>query len=344
MLIGYYTDPHWTMASSILKATSGKLGPRLESMIESYRWMYDRLGKDVDAIVDGGDLTDNAFLRAEEISAMSTALSFNKGIPEYHLLGNHEKLTESSEYHSLSMLGLLPHIKIIDKPQRMDINPDVSFLPYSHNPDLSTIRELSGKVLFSHVTVLGSLLTSVFRASHGVDAQFLDDCFDLVLNGHIHSSQWVSKKVLNFGVMTGVSFGDNYQLHYPSIGILDTDTMKVEVIENPHAIRFKKFECDTIAGLSTYLNGLKPGNYALQVKVPFELRDEARRIVNSDPKVVSSRVSSKIDTHTVLKTVEVDKISNRATGRESLVEFVKTKKKLSHEASDIFRVIDSLYE
>lgn len=338
-----YTDAHVAQNSSLLRASEGQMGPRLEMQVESFRWMYDTFGKDVDCIVDIGDLTDNTYLNSEEITALSHALSLSKGVPEYHVLGNHERKTESSTFHSLSMLNLLPNMQVIDKPSKMDINPDIAFLPYSHNPDLSTIRELSTKVLFSHVTILGSMLTSVFRATHGLPSDFLDDCFDLVVNGHIHSSQWVSKKVLNLGVMTGVSFGDSYKLHYPSIAILDTDTMKLNIIENPHAVRFKKIQCDTIPGLLTQLNGLPQGNYALQVKVPYELRDEARNIVNKDGRVISSRVSTKIESHTVLKTVDVEKISNHATGREALVEFVKGKGKLPHDESEIIKVIDNLY-
>lgn len=343
MLLGIYTDAHWTKNSSLLRSSNNELGPRLEMMTESYKWMYETFGKEVDAIINGGDLTDNTFLSSEEITAISNALSYSKGVPEYHILGNHERQTESSSFHSLSMLNLLPNMKVIDKPGKMDINPDVAFLPYSHKPDLSTIRELSTKVLFSHITVLGSYLTSVFRATNGVPTDFLDDCFDLVVNGHIHSAQWVSKKVLNLGVATGVSFGDSYKAHYPSVAILDTDTLKLEIIENPYAIRFIKIETDSISGLTTKLNKLKEGSYALQVRVPFELRDEARRIVDNDPRVVSSRVGSKIDSDTILKTVNIDKVSNKASGREALVDFIKTRDKLPHNEADIIDIIDKLF-
>ncbi|WJZ23555.1 putative exonuclease [Listeria phage LIS04] len=343
MILGIYTDPHWCMNSSILSASHGQYGQRLESLIDSYRWMYDVFGKDVDAIVNGGDLTDNTYLKSEEITAISKAFGMSKGVPEYHLLGNHEKQSESSTFHSLSMLNLLPNFKVIDKPQRMDINPDVSFLPYTHKPKLSTIRELEGKVLFSHITVLGSYLTSVFKASSGLDTDYLDDCFDLVINGHIHSSQWVSKKVLNLGVMAGVSFNDSYKLHYPSIAILDTDTLELKIISNPHAIRFIKIEVDTVAGLTVALSRLEEGNYALQLRVPYDIRSEARRLVSTNPLIVASRISTKIDSTSHLKIVELDKVTNKATGREALTEFIENRSKLPHKKSEILKAIDNLY-
>lgn len=343
MIIGVYTDPHWCMNSSILSPTQGQYGQRLEALIESYRWMYDLFGTDVDAIVNGGDLTDNPYLKSEEITAISKAFSMSKGVPEYHLLGNHEKQSESSAFHSLSMIDLLPNFKVIDKPQRMDINRDVSFLPYTHKPKLSTIRELEGKVLFSHVTVLGSYLTSIYKATSGIDTDYLDDCFDLVINGHIHSSQWVSKRVLNLGVMAGVSFNDSYKLHYPSVAILDTDTLELKIIENPHAIRFIKIETDTIAGLTTRLSRLEEGRYAVQLKVPYDIRDESRRLVDLNPKIVASRVSTKVNSDTILKVVELDKVTSKAIGREALSEFIDSKSKLPHEKSEILNVIDNLY-
>lgn len=342
MIIGAYFDAHWSINSSILPTATDRLSPRLEMLIESYRWMYDVFGKDVDIIVNGGDLTDTPNLLAPELTALTKALSYSKGIPEYHLLGNHERLTEDSAFSSLSLLNLGPNFHIIDKPQKLDINPEVAFYPYTHNPRPEVLKELSTKVLFSHLTILGSQLTKVFRAKNGIDPQYLDMYFDLVLNGHIHTSSWVTKKILNVGTFAGVSFSDGYDLHYPSIVILDTNTLDLKIIENPYAIRFVKIEADNLAELHKEVTSLKPGRYALHVKVPFELRDEARRIVDSSDKVVASRVTSKIDPNTKVRQVEVEKLTSFESGYQALESYIRSLENIPFKLDDVLKVIQDL--
>ncbi|PJZ19742.1 hypothetical protein CEW46_21420 [Bacillus cereus] len=342
MLIGGYTDPHWSMNSSILPAPTDRLTPRLEMLTESYKWMYDLFGKEVDIIVDGGDLTDTPNLSVQEITALSNALSYSKGVPEYHVLGNHEKLSEDSEFSSLKLLNLGSNFHVIDKPQRLDINPEIAFYPYTHSPSEEVLQQIQGKVLFSHLTILGSYFNKYVKAKNGLDPRIIEKYFEMTINGHIHTSSWVSKKVLNLGTFAGVSFADTYQAHYPSAFILDTDTMKLEIHENPHAIRFLSMNHDSLAGLSKSVNKLKEGRYAIKAQVPYELKEDARKLLEQAPYVTASRIQSKFEEGTKVRSVEVDKISSFESGYDALEECIKESKKLPYEQSDIVDVVREL--
>ena len=80
----------------------------------------------------------------------------------------------------------------------------------------------------------------------------------------------------------------------PSVGILDTETLNLEIISNPEAYRFKKVEFGTLVKLKNYLDSIldEEGHYVLQVKVPFSISDKARKLINQNCKVVASRVTT----------------------------------------------------
>ena len=98
MKIGVYTDAHFSISSSILSRTNGyNYSARLDSLVDSFKWMYSQFKKsNVDLIVNCGDLTNSDILHAEENSALYEALSYNPGIRELYILGNHEIKNKNS--------------------------------------------------------------------------------------------------------------------------------------------------------------------------------------------------------------------------------------------------------
>lgn len=242
MKIGVYTDIHCCYTSSILPihCESSTYTTRLQMIIDTFRWMYDIFEQqEVDFIVNCGDLFDSCNVRSEEISALAKALSYSRGIPEYHILGNHDTLDKRRYFYSTALLSGFPYIEIIDNPTKL--NNGVSFLPYMEADKAQEILGcLQNDILFSHLDIQGSRLNQFKVLEEGTDPKALSNLFKLVINGHIHSYQRIKSNVYNIGSTTSLSFSDNSD-YCPGITIVDTDSFDILRISNPYAIRFIKF-------------------------------------------------------------------------------------------------------
>lgn len=246
MKIGIYTDVHCSYTSSILPIHKdrSKYTTRLNMIIDTFRWFYDLFAaENVDMIVNCGDLFDSHNLRSEEISAMSEALSYSRGIPEFHVLGNHEILDKRRNFYATALLNNYDHITVIDTPTKLDNG--ISFLPYMEAEETSEVLPLiSNDVLFSHIDIQGSKLNQFKVIENGVKLNALKDLFKIVINGHIHTYQDLGNHIYNIGATTSYSFADGNN-HEPSVAILDTADNTFRRIHNPYATRFVKFECNT---------------------------------------------------------------------------------------------------
>ena len=270
MKIGVYADAHFSLNSSIILGSKGTLSGRLSYLINSFGWMYKQFeDRKVDMIVDLGDLTDSYMLRAEEITAITDALSLKKSdIPEYHILGNHERLDEAGVINSVNFIENYHSHKLIKDVTTIG---DVTFIPYSKYND-GDFDNNKSKIAFSHIDIFGSD-TGGWKLKSGLTPSYLTSVYQLVLNGHIHNGSWViPKKVMNVGSISGQNFSSKSVYWHPSIAILDTDTLEVELIENPHALRFVQIEAGELSVVINKLSKLESNiSYGVQVKVPLVL-------------------------------------------------------------------------
>lgn len=293
MRIGIYTDIHCCYTSSILPihTEESKYTVRLQMIIDTFKWMYNVFEHaNVDMIVNCGDLFDSCNVRAEEISALAEALSHSWGTPEYHVLGNHDTLDKHRNFYSTALLSGFDHIKIVDTPLRL--YEGISFIPYMDSDEVEkVIPYLKNKILFSHLDIQGSRLNKFKVLENGASSQKLSDLFDVVINGHIHGYQKVREGVYNIGASTSLSFADDSE-YAPSINILDTETLQIETIENPYAIRFVKLSVDTLEELRTYISK-SVSRVALRVECSGELKSEVSNYLDSQDQVVTYRVLSK---------------------------------------------------
>ena len=328
MIVGIYRDAHFAVASSILSATAGyKYSARLDMLVDSFRWMYDTFEKEnVELIFNGGDLIDSDFMKARESSALAEALSYGGKIPEYHIVGNHEKEDKANKYTSLSLLDQNRKITVISEPTKID--DTFSVIPYTRELDYIDLEPLANKVLISHIDYEGMSLGKITLTS-GLNMQYACNYFDLVLNGHIHAPAIYHDKIMNIGAMVGHGFDDNYSVCYPSIMILDTDTLKTRRIMNPYSALFLKAKVSSVAELMKYLKSIaKLSNpKCLKLEVPYLARDEIRDYLESQLEkynIVATRVSSKVENSSVLSQAKEDivKLQGYESGASAMKKYV----------------------
>lgn len=328
MLVGIYTDAHFAVASSILNGTAGyKYSARLDMLVDSFKWMYETFESEgVELIFNGGDLIDSDFIKARESSALAEALSYGGKIPEYHIVGNHEKEDKASKYTSLSLLDKNRKITVISEPTKIDNT--FSVIPYTRDLDYIDLEPLKNKVLVSHIDYEGMSLGKITLNS-GLNMQYACNYFDLILNGHIHAPATYHDKIMNIGAMVGHGFDDNYSVCYPSIMILDTETMKTRRIINPHSALFLKSKVGSVAELIKYLKTLSnlPNPKCLKIEVPYLARDEIRDYLESQLtkyNIVASRISSKVENSSVLNQSkeEIVKLQGYESGASAMKKYV----------------------
>ena len=251
MRVLIYSDNHWCQYSSIVRKRGEKYSLRLENQIASINWA-ERLSLEMgcNKVVHLGDFFDSAVLNAEEISALKE-INWNKHIFHYFLCGNHEMGSSDLSFNSIRALGLCPFIDVIDKPY-MQTEQDVVFiyLPYILEENRESLlhyipskEECEGRkrIVFSHNDIKGVQMGQ-FISKEGFEIDDIRLNCDLFINGHLHNGEKISDKIINVGNLTGQNFSENAFKYDHCAYILDTDTMKVEVYENPFALNFYKLD------------------------------------------------------------------------------------------------------
>ena len=347
MLLGLYSDPHFSQSSSILIGNKGILSKRLVNLIESFDWMNNLFNSlKVDMVICLGDLTDKPVLTAEEITAMSKCYLEN----HIKLLGNHCRSDKDGRINAISTFD-----HVIDTPGFLEdkLFPDVPFyknsgiyfLPYnSELIDLSTISPRP-KVILSHNDIKGYDFGGIKSSSGYALSDILQSC-DLFINGHLHNGGWLVKdRIMNIGCLTGMNFSSTGGEWDSSVITLDTETLEIRRYDNPQAFKFRKCEFDTLPKLKGYLDNLRSSNsrnYVLQVKVPEKIAEDARKLLNQSESVEASRVLTVKEPSSHSDKIEVFK-SEPKTVYEKFSDFIKTKR-TSYSQEVINSIIDKISE
>ena len=75
----------------------------------------------------------------------------------------------------------------------------------------------------------------------GFEIEDIENNCDLFLNGHLHNGTRVTDKIYNVGNLTGQNFSEDILTYKHNVCILDTETLEMKWVENPHSIGFVKF-------------------------------------------------------------------------------------------------------
>ena len=258
MRVCIYTDNHFSQYSSIIRSRGNTYSTRLENQIKSLNWVEDLAkSESCDIIVCLGDFFDKSELNAEELTALQDVRW--APIQHYFLVGNHEMGLNNLDYTSTHSLHKIPMANIINKPFTLNdsySDTKIVFIPYilEHNrkPLIDYIKhdfnvsrndseEPKTTIVFSHNDISG-IRYGQYVSKSGFSIKDIDTNCSLFINGHLHNQEQISKKILNLGNLTGQNFSEDAFKHSHCAAILDTETLKVDLINNPYAFNFYKLD------------------------------------------------------------------------------------------------------
>ena len=208
------TDDHFKTRGSMSNESRGnhKYSARLDSLVNTYKFMHQvAIDRGVDILIDAGDILDKPLMNEVEAQAISEAFESRPNIPDYILVGNHDSNGASSSV--TSVLSNYPGVTVVSEYQEIP-GTNIAMLPFTTNYDMD-LSSHYGKVLISHIDLIGTMFGPGVFSTTGFDPQELSRNFPLTLNGHLHSPSAPSgfkelPNVLNIGAITGSSLGDNY--------------------------------------------------------------------------------------------------------------------------------------
>lgn len=296
MKILIYTDNHFCERYSIVSKFGKKYTVRLENQLASLDWV-ERLAeaRSCGLIVCAGDFFDKSSLSQDELTALRD-VKWSR-IKHYFLVGNHESEEADLRYSSTKALESEDRIVVSD-PDVIDFGAfELAFLPYTPESQRKPIGEYFGarskpRLLISHNDLLGVQMGPAV-SSVGFTPDELGSVCDLCVNGHLHNGQWITDKVLNLGNLTGKDFGEDAGRYPHRALIVDTDGMKTEFVENPHALNFYKVNVDEEADFAA-LAKLKP-NAVVSLQCPIKLLADAKSKLEGNANVICCRVIAKQD-------------------------------------------------
>ena len=305
MKILLYTDNHWSNTSSIVTGMGDKYTLRLENQIKSLNWVEEQaISNKCEMIICLGDFFDKPVLDAKEITALSEIKWSD--IPHVFLVGNHEMASNDLQISSAHLLKFIPKSKVIDKPT-MDSNYgcELFFLPYilesNRKPlreyidtvsrdywsDMWTTDEYKHLIIFSHNDISG-VQYGKFETKTGFSIKEIEENCSYFINGHLHNQCNITDKIFNLGNLTGQNFNEDGFKYFHDIGILDTDTLNIELIHNPYAFYFYKFGIENEEDLKNLTN-LKD-NSIITLKVYEDLVEETKQEIEKNKSILVSRI------------------------------------------------------
>ena len=304
-----FTDLHMCPQASIINKWGTKYPKRLENCIESLNWL-ERKAEELGCayIISLGDFFDKPDLSSETITACQDIKWSD--IMHYHIVGNHDASNSSLVFNSANCLRADRHV-IISQPQALMLdNCDICLLPYVTECDRKPLAEYfparevtRHRVILSHNDIMGIQLGPVISRT-GFSIEEIEAGCDYMFNGHLHSSQAITPKIINLGSLTGKDFGTCAFNHSHRIAILDTSTMTVEYLENPYAYNFYKLEINSEADLSVF-STLK-NNAVVSIKCAQPLVEPVRQKIEETSNIIESRVIVVRQYEETAETTELD--------------------------------------
>ena len=303
MKIGIIGDIHWSQYSSIVRKRGEKYSLRLENCIQSINWA-EQLTKQLECEFNVylGDFFDKPDLNSEEISALRE-IEWND-LDKYLIVGNHEIGRNDLKINSTCLFELFDNylfrgdyskpFTVIDEPLAVNVGTPgemgIIMLPYILEEYRKPIKEYETSHFFKNILLTHNDLKGVqmgsFMSQTGFEIKEIQDNFDLCIDGHLHNGCKVANKVITIGNLTGQNFSEDANKYDHVIFILDTDTLKIDVYENPYAFNFYKQDwTEGIPFQNTFKN-----NTVLTVQTSEDTYEEAKKFIQSCSNIIEYRI------------------------------------------------------
>lgn len=325
MRILTFTDNHYGQYSSVVRDRGPVYSVRLHNQADSLNWAADlAVEKKCDMIVCDGDFFDKPELNAEELTALQEIKWAD--LPYYFIVGNHEMGLNDLSFSSTHLLKMIPNAKIIDKPYyESGFGYRLYFIPYIVESSKKTLaeyikdlnqgvwetQEVKNTIVFSHNDIAG-IRYGKHMSKFGFDINDITNNCDLYINGHLHNQTQVNEKIINLGNLTGQNFSEDAEKFSHCVAIIDTDTLQVELINNPYAFNFYKFDINSKDDIDACLK--KCNEYSVisfkvceELLLPLKERLDGFKCVGYRITLVPTvKKIAKQDINTIVKTGHVD--------------------------------------
>lgn len=297
-------DIHISQYSSIVRSRGQKYSTRLENCIQTLNW-FEKVSKEngCELEIFLGDTFDAANLDSETVTAIQD-IEWND-TKKIFLCGNHEMGNNDLSYNSanvLSQIGTvitkptmdsyygceLFYIPYILESNRKPLREYIDTVSHDYWSDMWTTDEYKHLIIFSHNDIAGVEYGNITTKTGFALDEINENC-DLFINGHIHNQCQPSAKVLNLGVITGLNFGENAEKYSHTMGILDTYTLQIELINNPYAFNFYKFEINNEQDIEDMMKKCKD-NSVLSIKVKEEYAEKLKEEIEKNKKITDYRL------------------------------------------------------
>lgn len=245
MLIGVVGDVHWSETSSILRSQGERYTTRLHGLIRSVSWAEKCLEEaGCSSITYLGDFFDKPVITSMETQALMDVYWAN--LPHDFIVGNHE-VSGSNMQHSVAYLleRVCPQAAVYKKFEPICTHNGRTFwvLPYLRLESEVSLQDVAHgvhmeDVVFSHNDL--HIQYGGYKFTSGLNVTTIEQGCSLFLNGHLHNGGKVGSNVYNIGNLTGQNFSEDAKQYRHNVAVLDTDTLQLQLIENPYAFNFYK--------------------------------------------------------------------------------------------------------
>lgn len=253
------------------------------------------LEKQCDTIVYLGDFFDRCDINAEEATALKR-IEWNN-LNHHFIIGNHEANTWQLLYTPVDVLNRDNFIIEHEVAKyELDTKTDLYILPYIREDMRKPLTEyLEGfdpsrkNIILSHNDIKG-VQYGRFLSEEGFPLTDIERNCDLFINGHIHNLGFLNqrKSILNLGIICGKDFNENAFEHEHCVCIVDTDTLSLDLIENPCGFNFYKLDITSSLDM-VRLENLK-NNAVVSVRCLDTLLDQVKEKITNLPNIVESRL------------------------------------------------------
>ena len=333
-------DVHWCAYSSILRSRDEKRSTRLTYLLESVNWAEGKSRDiDCDAIVYLGDFFDKPDLTEEEITAL-TEVKWNKGVPHYFIVGNHESRSANLRFSSTSVFELLGlDFVVINEPTRID---DAFFVPYLNDvSDVDLVELTKGvkhPIVFSHNDISG-IRYGQYESKSGFPIETIESLDGLFVNGHLHNHTKFERNgnlyAVNLGNLTGQNFSEDGMLYRHYAMSIEND--EIIFYENPYAMMFYKLEINDDKGVNALDNLKFPAVLCVKCDEEMKIKVDDKIASLYDSVLAYKIIVSMKDTtaevsHDVVTSVDhinrfrefvIERLGNTDTVRSELEEICK---------------------
>lgn len=242
MKIGIISDTHIGLARDSFRA----------EVIKNYRNAIQML-KDSDIIIHGGDIFDKNDVRVDVFSEFLEPIS-EMELRMFYILGNHDimrtnLITDIDRFRSIKSVRDIFLGKLSDDGIRyyQEENVVIYGIDYDEYDAHSKIEMLNRKLDRSKINILVIHQDIKRNGFDGLDPDYLlRTGFDIIVDGHIHSREFIQNKLLIAGSTSITRFDRDDFARDKAVYIYDTETRTLKEIPIPNQTRGVSYYLDVV--------------------------------------------------------------------------------------------------